>query len=249
MMLAFSISGESRMRKIFVACLLALVATAAFAQCSDAHATPAPSKMYFVFLNRAANAPTVSKEKGEEIQAGHMANIKRLYDEGRLVMAGPFMDDTSLRGIFVFKADTPDAVKEWISTDPAVKAGRLEGDIHPWTIGKGEIHHLDGEAKSMENFVMIVYRWGDKAKTTSQEQMQAAFQGHMKYQLGLYEAGKTEIGGPFGDAEGGSFVGVVIAHGNKAEGEKLAADDPVVQAGIARPEVHEWITAKGVLYH
>lgn len=178
-----------------------------------------------------------------------MANMKRRYDEGHLVMAGPFMDDTSLRGIFVFKADSPEEVKEWISTDPAVMAGRLEGDIHPWTIGKGEIHHLEGEAKSMENFVMIVYRWGDKAKTVSHEQAQTAFQGHLKYQVGLYKAGKTEIGGPFDDAEGGSFVGVVIAHGNKAEGEKLAADDPIVQAGIARPEVHEWITAKGVLYH
>jgi uncharacterized protein len=235
------------MKKIFFVCVIAMLVSAGFAQTGDTHVLP--SKFYFVFLNRPANAPTYAKEKGEEIQAGHMANMKRLAEEGHLVMAGPFTDNTSLRGIFVFKTDKPEAVREWIATDPAVKAGRLEGDIHPWTIAKGEIHHLEGEVTSMENFAMIVYRWGDKAKTASPEQMNAAFQGHMKYQLGLYEAGKTEMGGPFEDAQGGDFVGVVISHGNKAEGEKLAAEDPVVQAGIARPEVHEWITAKGVLYH
>lgn len=235
------------MKKTLIAVLLLVMTMTCIAQ-SGAQATDS-RKLYFVFLNRPANAPTYSKEKSEEIQAGHMANMKRLGGEGHLVMAGPFMDDTKLRGIFVFKAEKPEEVKEWIATDPAVKAGRLEGDIHPWTVAKGEIHHLEGEVKSMENFVMIIYRWGDKGKAADHEQMQAAFQGHMKYQLGLFEAGKTEIGGPFGDIMSGDFVGVVIAHGTKADGEKLAADDPVVQAGIARPEVHEWITATGVLHH
>src|SRR5690242_10691267 len=113
MMLAFSISGDSRMKKIFVVCLLAMLVCAGFAQSGETHATPASSKLYFVFLNRPSDAPAVSKEKGEEIQAGHMANMKRLYEEGHLIMAGPFMDDTSLRGIFVFKSDSPEAVKEW----------------------------------------------------------------------------------------------------------------------------------------
>ncbi len=237
------------MKRILIAVLAVALSVSCFAQSGAQMTTPAASKLFFVFLNRPSNAPTYSKEKGEEIQAGHMANIKRLGGEGHLLMAGPFMDDTTLRGIFVFTGASIDEVKGWIATDPAVKAGRLEGDIHPWTAAMGEIHHLEGEVKSMENFSMIIYRWGQKGKTASQEQMQAAFQGHMKYQLGLFEAGKTEIGGPFGDMMTGDFIGVVIAHGNKAEGEKLAADDPVVKAGIARPEVHEWITATGVLHH
>jgi len=241
------------MKRILIACLLALLTALSVAQST----TPKPKspvasasapKLFFVFLNRAPNAPSYSKEKSEEIQAGHMANIKRLYGEGKLEVAGPFMDDTPLRGIFIFKAASVNEVKEWIATDPAVKAGRLVGDVHPWTPAKGEIHHPASDAAGMENFVMIIYHWGDKAKTAKPEEMQAAFQGHKKYQLELFDAGKTEIGGPFGDLMAADYVGVVIAHGNKEEGEKLAAADPVVQAGIARAEVHEWITAKGVFH-
>ena len=226
--------------------------TAASKVANSENAKPASPKLFFVFLNRPANAPTYSKEKGEEIQAGHMANIHRLYGEGKLNMAGPFMDDTTMRGIFVFTATSAEQVKEWLSTDPAVKAGRLEGDVHPWTPAKGAIHHpltepagMDG----MEKFVLLVYRWGNEAKSMPQDKVQAAFQAHMKYQLGMYEAGKTEIGGPFSDLMGGEFIGVVIAHGNQEDGEKLAAADPVVSSGVARAEVHEWITAKGVLLH
>jgi uncharacterized protein len=204
------------------------------------------AKLYFVLLNRPANAPQYSKEKGAEIQDGHMANIRRLYGEGKLEMAGPFMDDTTLRGIFVFKASSVDDVKAWLATDPAVKAGRLEGDVHPWTPAKGAIHHVDGDT-GMENYAMLIYRWTEKGKSAPQAEMQKAFEGHKKYQLGLYESAKTDIGGPFADAMGGPFIGVVIAHTSKEEGEKLAANDPVVQAGIATVDVHPWITAKGVL--
>jgi uncharacterized protein len=240
------------MKKISFVCLVVWLASIAFAQSAEQKSESAPAKakassLYFVFLNRPPNAPTYSKEKSEEIQAGHMANMKRLHGEGKLQMAGPFMDDTSLRGIFVFKAKSADEVKGWISTDPAIMAGRLAGDVHPWTPAKGEIHLPATEGAGMENFVMIIYRWATEAKSKSQEAMGAAFQGHMKYQIGLFESGKTEIGGPFSDAMTGELIGVVVAHGNKQDGEKLAAGDPLVEAGVANAEVHEWITAKGVL--
>jgi uncharacterized protein len=240
------------MKKMSFVCLVVLLTSIAFAQSAEPKSESAPAKakassLYFVFLNRPPNAPTYSKEKSEEIQAGHMANMKRLHGEGKLQMAGPFMDDTALRGIFVFKANSADEVKGWISTDPAIMAGRLAGDVHPWTPAKGEIHLPATEGAGMENFVMIIYRWSTDGKSKSQEAMGAAFQGHMKYQIGLFESGKTEIGGPFSDAMTGELIGVVVAHGNKQDGEKLAAGDPLVEAGVAHAEVHEWITAKGVL--
>jgi len=67
-----------------------------------------------------------------EIQKGHMANIQRLADEGKLVVAGPFEDDGELRGIFIFNVATLEEAKTLTESDPAVKAGRLIMELHPW---------------------------------------------------------------------------------------------------------------------
>jgi len=242
------------MKKTFLlASFVLLMAFVAVAQCGGEKAAAAPAKseaasqLYFVFLNRPASRPEISKEKIEELQEGHMANIRRLYGEGKLLVAGPFMDDTALRGIFVFQAASAGEVKEWLATDPALHAGRMVADVHAWHPAMGEIHHPT-ENQGMENYVMLIYRWSEKSRTAiTKEEIRQAMQGHKKYQLGLFEADQTVIGGPFTDNDKSEFIGVVVAHGSAAEGEKLAAADPAVKAGVATVEVHPWIAGRGVL--
>ena len=89
-----------------------------------------------VFLYKGENRNQDSLEV-EKIQAGHMANIQRLADEGKLIVAGPFLDDKDLRGIFIFDSESEVEVKASVETDPAIIAGRLRYEIHPWMTAKG----------------------------------------------------------------------------------------------------------------
>lgn len=72
-----------------------------------------------------------------EIQRLHLANIERLARTGEMLLAGPFLDDGDLRGVFVFQVDSLERAKELVATDPAVKAGRLRVELHPWYAVKG----------------------------------------------------------------------------------------------------------------
>ncbi len=67
-----------------------------------------------------------------QIQRGHMDNIMRLANEGKLVLAGPFLDKGELRGIFIFNVETVEEARILTETDPAIQSGRLVMELHPW---------------------------------------------------------------------------------------------------------------------
>jgi uncharacterized protein YciI len=100
----------------------------------------APIKMataYFGLLTRGAKWTPEKTPATEELQKAHMANINRLAETKKLVVAGPFGDDGKLRGIFVFKVATLAEAKELAETDPAVKAGRLAIEMYTWFVPAG----------------------------------------------------------------------------------------------------------------
>ena len=72
------------------------------------------------------------------IQAAHLANIGRLAGEGRIVMAGPMGYDRDLRGIFIIDAKDSAEAAGYVNTDPAILAGRLRFELHPWWTAKGK---------------------------------------------------------------------------------------------------------------
>ncbi len=67
-----------------------------------------------------------------KLQQAHLANIGRLAQEGKLVLAGPFLDEGDLRGIYIFAVETVEEAIKLTETDPAIQAGRLRMELHPW---------------------------------------------------------------------------------------------------------------------
>jgi uncharacterized protein YciI len=102
--------------------------------------TATPEKFttaYLGFLFRGDKWTPEKTPASEELQRAHLANIVRLAEMKKLVVAGPFGDDTPLRGIFVFRVASIDEARELAATDPAVMAGRLKIEMHPWTVPEG----------------------------------------------------------------------------------------------------------------
>lgn len=95
------------------------------------------TQTFLAFLTRGEKWTPEKTPATEEIQKGHMANINRLAEMKKLVAAGPFGDNGRLRGIFVFRVGSLEEAKALTATDPAVQAGRLAMDIHPWMVPEG----------------------------------------------------------------------------------------------------------------
>ena len=93
--------------------------------------TPQIKQFWFVLL-KAGPQRNQDSLTATKIQAGHMENIKRLYDEGKLKVAGPFADYRLAQGIFIFDCETEKELTDLLTTDPAIKAGRLIFEIYPW---------------------------------------------------------------------------------------------------------------------
>ena len=83
------------------------------------------------FLKTGKNVLT-DKAEENRLQSEHMKNINKMAEDGKLVIAGPFMDNQSLQGIYIFDVRTIEEARELTSTDPAIKAGVLEMELHPW---------------------------------------------------------------------------------------------------------------------
>lgn len=91
---------------------------------------------YLALLYRGPKWTPEETPETRAIQDAHLANIQRLVAEGKLLLAGPFTDDGDLRGIFVFRVGSMEEAQKLAASDPAVQAGRLRLEIHPWYSAK-----------------------------------------------------------------------------------------------------------------
>jgi len=234
------------MRKLFFAVVLRC-SFLAFAVSAFAQTQPQQSAVFFVLLKRPVNAPQLSKEEGEKLQDEHMANIGKLHAEHKLLIAGPFVDDTSLRGIFVLQANSLADAQELAKSDPAIKAGRLAAESHgPWLVDPNVIHDPGEEARGMEQYTLVLMQRGEKWNPGAPEFMDVIKQ-HPAFVKEMTEQGKMAIAGPFPLSEPGDLRGIAIFRVGAEQAAKLVQEDPTVKAGLLKPEIHPWITGKGVL--
>lgn len=87
-------------------------------------------RSYVLVLLKTGPTKVPTGEQRTEMFKGHMANIKRLANEGKLVFAGPLDGVDGWRGIFIFATPDIDTVKTYVATDPVIINGEMVAEYH-----------------------------------------------------------------------------------------------------------------------
>ncbi|MDF1798683.1 MAG: YciI family protein [Planctomycetota bacterium] len=113
---------------------LGALALATVSACSS---SPPTAELGFTFLVSGERGSEYDAEELAEIGAGHFANMDRLKEQGKLLLAGPFYDPLpdlgdlpAWRGIYLFATDQLTDVQAWTATDPGMVAGVFAADTY-----------------------------------------------------------------------------------------------------------------------
>lgn len=91
-------------------------------------------KTYYLVILKKGKAEITDKAKKSELMKGHMENIGKLAREGKLIVAGPMLEqnDKNYSGIFIINAKTKEEAESLVLTDPSVKSGIFDVEIYKW---------------------------------------------------------------------------------------------------------------------
>jgi uncharacterized protein YciI len=93
-----------------------------------------------VLLRRPADAPDMSDDELDALQARHLAYRADLRRQGVLVVNGPLgeQSDIAMRGLSIYACDLAEAAR-LSDGDPSVQAGRLAYDLMEWWVASGTL--------------------------------------------------------------------------------------------------------------
>jgi uncharacterized protein YciI len=90
-------------------------------------------KTYFFVMLKTGTAVIENRQLRDSLFAGHLSNISRMEEEGKLVVAGPLGDnEKSYRGIYIFNVPSRKEVEELLITDPAISSKLLDAELYEW---------------------------------------------------------------------------------------------------------------------
>jgi uncharacterized protein YciI len=233
--------------------LALLLPTSAAARAPGRAATAPALELYTLgLLGRGVTWSAERTPHTDSLQAGHLANIRRLFAAGKLVAAGPFAGDGDRRGLFVFRLDSLDDLPALLAGDPAIQAGRLRLDTYRlWAApGLGRAYRERSEREpaardSMVTYSFVLLRRGPAWTANLPPAVRRLLDRHQQNIQRLTREGSLILAGP---VEGtGDLRGVFIFDADTVTTRRLLAGDPAIKAGRFVPEIHAWWTAWGVV--
>ena len=189
---------------------------------------------------------TTSAEERGRIFQQHLANVLLMHESGKLAIAGPFGDDTNLVGIFIMRTASAEEARGWVDADPAVKAGLMTPEIHPWW--SEDIFKKANSPLKLDTLYFAFLKKGPNRKDGDDKdpQVQELQKAHIANINRLAAMKKLVVAGPFGDD--GNLRGIFVFRvSSLREAQDLSATDPMIKIDRLRIELHPWKVPEGVL--
>lgn len=90
-------------------------------------------KSYILVILKTGTNRLEAGHKRDSLFKGHMNNINRLAEDGKMVIAGPFeSNEKSYRGIFILNVKTKEEAEELLKSDPTIKEKIFETELYGW---------------------------------------------------------------------------------------------------------------------
>ena len=90
-------------------------------------------KMYVLVILKTGDTKIEDKALRDSLFRGHFANINKLADEGKLVVAGPLEEnENQYRGIFILDVKTFAEAGLLLQNDPTVSQGIFKPEMYEW---------------------------------------------------------------------------------------------------------------------
>jgi uncharacterized protein YciI len=101
-----------------------------------------PPDMTTVYLGLLMRGPAWTPEvteATERLQIAHLTHIRQMREAGQVIMVGPCTDGGQLRGAYILRVSSLEEARALADADPAVKAGRLVVELHPWLVSESTL--------------------------------------------------------------------------------------------------------------
>lgn len=87
-------------------------------------------RKYVLVILKTSPTPVPAGPERDAMFRGHFANMGRLAEEGKLVLAGPLDGKEGWRGLFILAVEDLEEAARLVATDPVVAQGEMVPELH-----------------------------------------------------------------------------------------------------------------------
>ena len=203
-------------------------------------------QFYMALIKKGPKWSAEKTKRTGQLHEQHFAYVTSLLESGKAMIAGPLSDDAEIRGVFIFRAQSADEAKTWVEDDPAVKAGHLISEMHPWWAE--DVMKKPNSPLKLTTVYLAFLKKGANRKEGDGDtpEVQELQKAHLANIHRLADMKKLVVAGPFGDD--GDLRGIFVFRvSSLQEAQDLCATDPMIKAGRLAVELHPWQVPEGVL--